>query len=81
MSNWYKWEEELIKRLEQEDKDFAQIMARHHFLEESLDRLSMRGRLTTAEELDERKLKREKLQLRDQIETILRTRKNVVLPC
>ena len=81
MSNWYKWEEELIKRLEKEDKDFEKIMARHHFLEESLDRLSMRGRLTTEEESDERKLKREKLQLRDQIETILRTRKNVVLPC
>jgi len=81
MSNWYKWEEELIQRLEQEDSKFAEIMARHHFLEESLDRLSARGRLTAEEELEERKLKREKLQLRDQIEGILRTRKNIVLPC
>jgi uncharacterized protein YdcH (DUF465 family) len=81
MSNWYKWEEELIKRLEAEDAKFAEIMSRHHFLEESLDRLSTRGRLTTEEEAEERKLKREKLLLRDQIENIIRTRKNVVLPC
>jgi len=80
MSNWYKWEEELIQRLEREDEQFARIMARHHFLEENLDRLSTRGRLTPEEEAEERKLKREKLLLRDQIENILRARKNVVLP-
>jgi len=66
--------------LEREDEQFARIMARHHFLEENLDRLSTRGRLTPEEEAEERKLKREKLLLRDQIENILRARKNVVLP-
>ncbi len=81
MSNWYKWEEDLIKELEQKDQGFAQIMARHHLLEESLDRMSAKGRLTPEEEAEERKLKREKLILRDQIENILRTRKNVVIPC
>jgi uncharacterized protein YdcH (DUF465 family) len=80
MSNWYRWEEELIKRLEKDDDDFARIMERHHFLEESLDRLSTKVRLSAEEEEEERKLKREKLQLRDQIENILRTRKNIVLP-
>lgn len=80
MSNWYKWEEELIKLLEKEDTDFARVMDRHHFLEQSLDRLSAKGRLSQEEEAEERKLKREKLLLRDHIENILRTRKNVVLP-
>jgi uncharacterized protein YdcH (DUF465 family) len=80
MSNWYKWEEELIKRLEREDNDFAKVMERHHYLEQNLDRLSTKGRLTVEEEAEERKLKREKLQLRDHIENILRTRKNIVLP-
>jgi len=80
MSNWYKWEEELIKRLEKEDHDFAKVMQRHQFLEQSLDRLSTKGRLDSEEEAEERKLKREKLLLRDHIENILRTRKNIVLP-
>jgi len=80
MSNWYKWEEELIKRLEKEDQDFAKVMQRHQFLEQSLDRLSTKGRLDSEEETEERKLKREKLLLRDHIENILRTRKNIVLP-
>jgi uncharacterized protein YdcH (DUF465 family) len=83
MSNWYKWEEELIKQLEGEDQDFAKVMQRHHFLEQSLDRLSTKGRLSAEEESEERKLKREKLLLRDKIETILRNhknQKNVVLP-
>lgn len=80
MSNWYKWEEELIKVLEKEDQDFAKVMDRHHFLEQSLDRLSAKGRLNAEEEAEERKLKREKLLLRDHIENILRTRKNIVLP-
>jgi len=80
MSNWYNWEKELMERLAKEDEHFAELVKGHQCLEEQLSRLSSQPYLKSEEEAEMRRLKREELKLRDQIEEILRIRKNVVLP-
>jgi len=80
MGNWYKWEEELIEKLSGRDPGFADMVARHRTLEKRLDELKGRARLSAEEEAEERKLKVEKLKVRDRIEETLRNHKNVVIP-
>ncbi len=80
MSNWYKWELELIQKLINSDADFAELYKKHRELEEKVDELERKVYLTSQQEIELRRLKREKLRIRDQIEEILRANKKVVLP-
>ena len=80
MSNWYKWELELIQKLINSDADFAELYKKHRELEEKVDELERKVYLTSQQEIELRRLKREKLRTRDQIEEILRANKKVVLP-
>ncbi len=64
--------EELRQRLLQTDEEFRQLATQHHDLDEQLHSLSARHYLSELEQLEEVNLKKRKLQLKDQMESILR---------
>jgi uncharacterized protein len=64
--------EELKRQLLQSDDEYRQLASRHHALDEQIHNLSDRIYLTQPEQLEEVRLKKVKLQLKDQMENILR---------
>jgi uncharacterized protein len=68
--------EELKRQLLQSDEEYRQLATRHHDLDEQIHNLSAlaatRHYLTEPEQLEEVRLKKVKLQLKDQMENILR---------
>ena len=64
--------EELKRQLLQSDDEYRQLATRHHDLDEKIHNLSDRPYLTQPEQLEEVRLKKVKLQLKDQMENILR---------
>jgi uncharacterized protein len=64
--------EELKRRLLQTDEQYRQLATQHHDLDEKLHTLSTRHYLSEPEQLEEVTLKKRKLQLKDQMESILR---------
>jgi uncharacterized protein YdcH (DUF465 family) len=66
--------EELKKQLLQSDEVFRQLATQHHALDEKLHALTSRHYLSEPEQLEEVVLKKRKLHLKDQMETILRAR-------
>jgi uncharacterized protein len=68
--------EELKRQLLQSDEEYRQLANRHHDLDEQIHNLSAlaatRHYLTEPEQLEEVRLKKVKLQLKDQMESILR---------
>ncbi len=64
--------EELRRHLLQTDEEYRQLATRHHDLDEKLHNLATRHYLSEPEQLEEVKLKKLKLQLKDQMESILR---------
>ena len=66
--------EELRQRLLQTDDEFRQLATQHHDLDEKLHNLAARHYLSEPEQLEEVRLKKRKLQLKDQMESILRRR-------
>lgn len=64
--------EELKRQLLQSDDEFRQLASRHHALDEQIHYLSDRPYLTQPEQLEEVRLKKVKLQVKDQMENILR---------
>jgi uncharacterized protein YdcH (DUF465 family) len=64
--------EELKRQLLQNDEEFRQLASQHHALDEKLHSLTARHYLTEFEQLEEVNLKKRKLQLKDQMETIMR---------
>ena len=64
--------EELKRKLLQSDEEYRQLATRHHDLDEKIHSLAARHYLTEPEQLEEVMLKKVKLQLKDQMETILR---------
>ena len=67
--------EELKRQLLQTDEEFRQLATQHHDLDEKLHDFATRNYLSEPEQLEEVTLKKRKLQLKDQMETILRRRK------
>lgn len=66
--------EELKRQLLQTDEEYRQLASQHHDLDEKLHMLARRHYLTQPEQLEEVTLKKRKLQLKDQMETIARRR-------
>lgn len=66
--------EELRRQLLQTDEEYRQLASLHHALDEKLHYLAHRHYLSEPEQLEEVTLKKRKLQLKDQMETILRRR-------
>ena len=64
--------EELKRQLLQSDENYRQLATRHHDLDEQILNLTARPYLTEPEQLEEVRLKKVKLQLKDQMEDILR---------
>jgi uncharacterized protein len=64
--------EELKRQLLQSDEEYRQLATRHHDLDEKIHNLTDRPYLTQPEQLEEVRLKKVKLQVKDQMETILR---------
>ncbi len=68
--------EELKRQLLQSDEEYRQLATRHHDLDEKIHNLTTlaatRHYLTEPEQLEEARLKKVKLQLKDQMESILR---------
>jgi uncharacterized protein len=66
--------EELKRQLLQTDEEFRQLATQHHNLDEKLHSLTSRHYLSEPEQLEEVNLKKRKLQLKDQMESIIRRR-------
>jgi uncharacterized protein len=64
--------EELKRKLLQTDEEFRQIATQHHDLDEKIHNLAARPYLSEPEQLEEVRLKKKKLHLKDQMEDILR---------
>ena len=68
--------EELKRQLLQSDEQYRQLATRHHDLDEQIHNLTAlaatRHYLTEPEQLEEVRLKKVKLALKDQMESILR---------
>jgi uncharacterized protein YdcH (DUF465 family) len=64
--------EELKRQLLQSDEEYRQLATRHHDLDEKIHNLTDRPYLTQPEQLEEVRLKKVKLQVKDQMENILR---------
>lgn len=67
--------EELKRKLLQTDEEFRQIATQHHDLDEKIHNLATRPYLSEPEQLEEVRLKKKKLHLKDQMEDILRRRR------
>ena len=68
--------EELKQRLLRTDETFRQLATQHHELDERIHNLSSRHYLSEPEQLEEVTLKKRKLHLKDQMESILRRHTN-----
>jgi uncharacterized protein YdcH (DUF465 family) len=64
--------EELKRQLLQTDEVYRQLASQHHDLDEKLHNLAARHYLSQPEQLEEVTLKKRKLRLKDQMETIVR---------
>ena len=71
--------EELKRQLLQSDEEFRQLATQHHDLDEKLHSLTARHYLSAPEQLEEVTLKKKKLQLKDQMETIVRRHRTAAL--
>jgi len=59
---------------EQRDEEFHQLAARHHDLDHRLSQLTSRHYLSEPEQLEEVTIKKQKLQLKDRMEELVRHR-------
>jgi uncharacterized protein YdcH (DUF465 family) len=64
--------EELKRKLLQSDEEFRQLATQHHDLDEKIHSLSSHHFPSEAEQLEEARLKKRKLFLKDQMEALLR---------
>ena len=64
--------DELRRQLLQSDDEYRQLATQHHDLDEKLHSLTVRNYLSEPEQLEEVVLKKRKLQLKDQMENIVR---------
>jgi uncharacterized protein YdcH (DUF465 family) len=64
--------EELKRKLLQSDEEYRQLATQHHDLDERIHNLTARHYLSQPEQLEEVTLKKRKLHLKDQMESIVR---------
>jgi uncharacterized protein YdcH (DUF465 family) len=67
--------DELKRQLLQTDEEYRQLATQHHDLDEKLHDLAARHYLSEPEQLEEVTLKKRKLQLKDQMENMVRQRR------
>ena len=64
--------EELKRQLLQTDEEYRRLATQHHDLDEQIHNLASRHYLSEPEQIEESRLKKRKLHLKDQMEIILR---------
>jgi uncharacterized protein YdcH (DUF465 family) len=64
-------QEEIKAHLMATNEEFRNLASQHHEFAEKLDRLEALPHLTTEEEIEEHRLKKLKLRLKDQMEAIV----------
>lgn len=64
--------EELKRQLLQTDEEFRRLATEHHDLDEQIQVLTSRHYLSEPEQVEEVRLKKQKLYLKDQMEAFLR---------
>ena len=64
--------EDLKHRLLETNEEFRELAFKHHTLDDRLHELELKHYLSDAEQFEEVKLKKRKLQVKDQMELILR---------
>jgi uncharacterized protein YdcH (DUF465 family) len=64
--------EDLKHLLIETNEEFRQLASKHHTLDDRLHELEAKHYLSDAEQFEEVKLKKKKLQVKDQMEVILR---------
>ena len=64
--------DEMKNQLLESNDEFRQLATQHHDLDEKIHSLANRPYLSEPEQLEEVKLKKRKLQLKDQMENMLR---------
>lgn len=64
-------QEELKKHLMQSDEEYRRLYDEHHRYHEKLEALEAKSHLTPEEEVEEHRLKKLKLQLKDQMNQII----------
>ena len=64
--------EEMKRKLLESNDEFRQLATQHHVLDERIHNLAIRQYLSEPEQLEEVTLKKKKLQLKDQMESMLR---------
>ena len=64
--------EDLKHLLIETNEEFRQLASKHHILDDRLHELESKHYLSDAEQFEEVKLKKRKLQVKDQMELILR---------
>ena len=67
--------DELKRQLLETDEEYRQLASQHHDLDEKIHSLAARHYLSEPEQLEEVTLKKRKLQLKDQMESIVRQRR------
>ena len=72
--------EVMKQRLLESNPEFRQLATQHHVLDERIHSLASRSYLSEPEQLEEVTLKKKKLQLKDQMENILRQYRVAVEP-
>jgi uncharacterized protein YdcH (DUF465 family) len=65
--------QEQRQQLEQQDPEYRRLLEEHRTRERRLEEFGQKGWLTIEEEQEVKRLKKEKLQLKDQMEARLRT--------
>jgi hypothetical protein len=64
--------EELQSRLEKESEDYARLRKKHRELDQKLQELEEKRYLTPDEDIEVKKMKKEKLRLKDQMTEMIR---------
>ena len=72
--------DELKRKLLQTDEEFRQLATQHHDLDEKIHNLATRHYLSEPEQIEEVKLKKRKLQLKDRMEDIIRRHREGGMP-
>lgn len=65
-------EQELIRKLKEEDQEFAKLWEEHEAFESKLDEYAKMRYLTTEQELDKKRIQKLKLQGKDRMAEIIR---------
>ena len=65
--------QELRAQMAEQDPEYRRLLEEHRKRVQRLEELTRKGWLTTEEDQEEKRLKKEKLQLKDQMEARLRS--------